>query len=104
MLIITRRVGQEVLLKTDNGLIRVVVKKGRRNGRTQLAIDAPTSVHVLRGELVLRGEFERRRNLAFDEATQEWVCSDAQGNEVWREADKDIAESRLDVADLNAWV
>jgi len=48
MLILSRRKGEEVYLN-DN--IKIVVKEVR-NGRVQLAFDAPLTVAIKRGELL----------------------------------------------------
>jgi carbon storage regulator len=51
MLVLTRRIGEEIVIAGD---IRVTVVAV--NGRTiRLGISAPTSVHVVRSELLARG-------------------------------------------------
>ncbi len=48
MLVLTRKVGEELLIGND---VRIVVN-GLRSGGVSLAIEAPRSIAVVRGELV----------------------------------------------------
>jgi carbon storage regulator len=56
MLVLTRRIGEEIVIG-DN--IRVQVVEVQR-GRVRLGISAPDRVHILRAELVTADEEERR--------------------------------------------
>lgn len=52
MLILTRRPGETIRINDDITLHVVEIK----GGQVRLAIDAPRSVHVMRGELHARNE------------------------------------------------
>lgn len=55
MLVLSRKVGQEIVIDEN---IRIVIQRVSGN-RVSIGIDAPESVHVLRGELHnIRGQFE----------------------------------------------
>ena len=56
MLVLTRRVGEGIMIGAD---IRLHVVEVHR-GRVRLGISAPSEVHVLRSEL-LAGDEEKRR-------------------------------------------
>jgi carbon storage regulator len=56
MLVLTRRIGEEIVIG-DN--IRVQVVEVQR-GRVRLGISAPDRVHILRGELFAADEEKRR--------------------------------------------
>lgn len=59
MLVLSRRVGQEILI----GDIRLIVV-GQDGRRVRLAIDAPPEVKILRQELVEDREAVRNRSIA----------------------------------------
>jgi carbon storage regulator len=56
MLVLTRRIGEEIMIGPD---IRVQVVEVQR-GRVRLGISAPSEVHVLRSELFAADEAKRR--------------------------------------------
>jgi carbon storage regulator len=56
MLVLTRRIGEEIMIGQD---IRVQVVEVQR-GRVRLGISAPSEVHVLRSELFVADEAKRR--------------------------------------------
>jgi carbon storage regulator len=56
MLVLTRRIGEEIVIG-DN--IRVQVVEVQR-GRVRLGISAPDRIHILRAELVAADEEKRR--------------------------------------------
>jgi len=57
MLVLTRRIGEEIVIG-DN--IRVQVVEVQR-GRVRLGISAPDRVHILRGELFAADRQERKK-------------------------------------------
>ncbi len=56
MLVLTRRVGEEIVIGED---IRIQVVEIQR-GRVRLGISAPGDVHILRAELFAADEEKRR--------------------------------------------
>jgi sRNA-binding carbon storage regulator CsrA len=54
MLVLTRRNGQQVVLKLPCGRLARVTVMGRRPVR--LAVEAPPEVQILRGELAAEGQ------------------------------------------------
>ena len=51
MLVLERRSGQTIILNTSDGIVEVVVTQSQA-GRVKLGITAPTSVSIVRKELI----------------------------------------------------
>lgn len=65
ILTVTRRIGEEVILKTSDGDIIVLVTKSprfqARAGEIRLTFSAPDSVEIMRSELIAQGMPSPRR-------------------------------------------
>jgi carbon storage regulator len=57
MLVLTRRIGEEIVIGGD---IRIRVLEANR-GRVRLGFTAPDSVHIVRAELLFADEEKRER-------------------------------------------
>lgn len=72
MLILKRRVDEQVFLRTSDGLIRITVAGMKGDKTVNIGVDAPSTVKVLRGELVdeeEREEYPNRRKCVPCEGT-----------------------------------
>lgn len=52
MLVITRRVGESIVLTTSYGDVRLTIKALKSGGQVSLSIEAPDVVEILREELI----------------------------------------------------
>ncbi len=60
MLILSRRIGERIRLKTASGeIVWVEVADIDRHGAIRLSFVAPQSVEILREEIIVRGDAQR---------------------------------------------
>lgn len=59
MLVLKRKIGEEITLRTSDGDVRIVVQDVRWNDKdwkiVRLAFDAPPAVKIFRSELLVEG-------------------------------------------------
>lgn len=59
MLMLSRKRGEALIIKTSHGDIKIVMTEIDKRGRARIGIDAPADVIVLREELTTRTTEER---------------------------------------------
>jgi|TARA_B110000908_G_scaffold21641_1_gene24435 carbon storage regulator CsrA len=57
-LVLTRNEMQRVFINTDNGLVKVTVLPGQKNGQVRLSFEAPPEIIIDREEV-----YKRRNNI-----------------------------------------
>jgi len=59
MLVLGRREGERIVLRTEDGKVIEILVVRAANGKAKLGIEAPDDVEILRDELVKNGRVSR---------------------------------------------
>lgn len=59
MLVLARRLGESLVIYTEEGLKITVVVKAFQGGEVRLGVEAPLNVHIDRKEIYLRKQAEK---------------------------------------------